>query len=118
VIRPTVVIVSDVPEFSAAATRRWLSERSVPSFLLTESSSPKEFSGGNFDLAVVGGVADAALPSVLEILKSSGKPVIHISKLDVPAHGGINIPETPGWPDLLVTLAEQMLARERANTEL
>jgi signal transduction histidine kinase len=117
--RPTVVIVSDVPEFSATATRRWLSEPSVPSFVLAESNSPAEFSEGNFDLAVIGGVSCDALTPVLDTLKATGRPFILISKLNGNAPQGlITIPEAPGWPDLLVTIADQILERERINAEL
>ena len=117
--RPTVVIVSDVPEFSAAATRRWLAERSVPSFMLADSNSPAEFSEGNFDLAVIGGLSPDALVPVLHTLKATGKPLIHVSRLnDNAPQGLIAIPEAPGWPDLLVALSEQILERERVNAEL
>jgi len=117
--RPTVVIVSDVPEFSATATRRWLAERSVPSFVLADSNSPAEFSEGNFDLAVMGGLSADALIPVLHTLKATGKPLIHVSKLNGSApYGPITVPEAPGWPDLLVTVAEQILERERVNAEL
>jgi signal transduction histidine kinase len=117
--RPTVVIVSDVPEFSAAATHRWLAEPSVPSFVLADSNSPAEFSQGTFDLAIVGGVSADSLIPVLHTLKAIGKPIIHVSKLNGRApHGPITVPEAPGWPDLLVTIAEQILERERMNNEL
>jgi signal transduction histidine kinase len=119
VSRPTIAIISDVPEFSAAATRRWLAERNVPSFLFTESHSNAEFSDGNFDLAVVGGVQADALSSVLEILKPTGKPIIHVSKLNGSSpREVINIPEAPGWPDLLVTMANQVWSYERISGEL
>jgi signal transduction histidine kinase len=117
--RPTVVIVSDVPEFAAAATRRWLAQRSVPSFVLAESNSLSEFSEGNFDLAIIGGVSADTLIPVLHTLKATAKPLIHVSKLNGNApQGPITIPEAPGWPDLLVTIAEQILERERSNAEL
>jgi signal transduction histidine kinase len=117
--RPTVVIVSDVAEFSAAATRRWLAEHSVPSFVLTDSNSPAEFGEGNFDLGIIGGVSADAFIAVLHTLKATGKPLIHVSRLNGNApQGPITIPEAPGWPDLLVTIAEQILERERINVEL
>jgi signal transduction histidine kinase len=117
--RPTVVIVSDVPEFSAAVTRRWLAEHSVPSFVLAESNSPSEFSEGNFDLAIIGGVSADTLIPVLHTLKATGRPLIHVSRLNGNApQSPITIPEAPGWPDLLVTIAEQILERERVNDEL
>ena len=117
--RPTVVIVSDVPEFSAVATRRWLAERSVPSFVLADSNSLAGVSEGGFDLAVIGGVSAEAFTYVLDALKATGKPLIHISKLNGYAPPGpITVPEASGWPDLLVTIAEQIFERGRANDEL
>lgn len=117
--RPTVVIVSDVPEFSAVATRRWLAERSVPSFVLADSNSLAGISEGGFDLAVIGGVSAEAFTYVLDALKATGKPLIHVSKLNGYApHGPITVPEAPGWPDLLITIAAQILERQRTNDEL
>jgi signal transduction histidine kinase len=119
VIRPTVAIITDVPEFSGAATRRWLGERNVPSFLLIESHAQSEFSNGNFDLAVVGGVSSEELENLLSNLKQTGKPLIHVSKLNGKhQHGVVTIPEAPGWPDLLVTVAEQIFQCERLKSEL
>lgn len=117
--RPTVLIISDEPEFSAAASRRWLAERNVPTFLLLESCSYPEFSNGSFDLAVVGCIPCGALSSLFEKLKSAGKPIVYVSTLNkaLPPEV-INIPEVPGWPDLLVTLASQILSREHLSAEL
>jgi signal transduction histidine kinase len=117
--RPTVVIVSDLPEFSAVATRRWLAERSVPSFVLVESNSLSKFGEGNFDLAIIGGVSAEALTPVLDALKATRKPVIHISQLNGNSpRDVISVPEAPGWPDLLITISAQVLERERVNAEL
>jgi signal transduction histidine kinase len=117
--RPTVVIVSDVPEFSTALTRRWLAERSVPLFILADSNSLAEVSKGEFGLAVLGGLSTETLTPVLDALKATGKPIIHVSKLNgYAAHGPITVPEAPGWPDILVTIAEQIFERERSNDEL
>jgi signal transduction histidine kinase len=119
VTRPTVAIITDVPEFSAAATRRWLGEKNVPSFLLLESNAQAECSQGNFDLAVVGGVSAEASEVVLASLRQTGKPLIHVFKLNGKGpQAGVSIPEAPGWPDLLVTMAEQILRCERAKAEL
>src|SRR3954471_21886468 len=76
--RPTVVIVSDVPEFSTALTRRWLAERSVPLFILADSNSLAEVSKGEFGLAVLGGLSTETLTPVLDVLKATGKPLIHV----------------------------------------
>ena len=116
--RLTVVIVTDEPEFSAAIARRWLDEKNVPSFTLAESNHPSEFQDGNFDLAVVGGVESEVLGPVLKTLKGSGKPIIHISRLNGrPERDVISIAEVQGWPDLLITVARQILERCRAEAE-
>jgi len=117
--RRTVVIVTDEPGFSAAVTRRWLNEKNVPSFILAESDCRGEFEAGNFDLAVVGGVAAEVLGSVLETLKSTGKPVVHISRLSGRApRDVISIAEVQGWPDLLIPVAHQILEHARTEAEL
>jgi len=117
--RKTVVIVTDEPEFSAAVTRRWLAEKNVPSFILAETNCHSEFEAGNFDLVVVGGVATEVLGPVLEILKSTGRPVIHISRLNSrSAREVISIAEVQGWPDLLIPVAHQILERARAEADL
>lgn len=118
---PTVVIVSEEPEFSAAATGRWLKEPNVPSFILLETGSCRRLCGGGFDLAVIGGVSPQSISEVLETLEPAGKPVIHVARSNgysPQAPNMVSLPEIQEWPDLLVTLATQVLARERAAAEL
>lgn len=116
--RPTVVIISDEPEFSTSLTRRWLAERSVPSFTLLESSAARSV-GAEFDLAIVGGIAVSALDAVFDILAPAGKPAIHISRPASSANGeAIAIPETQGWQDLVVILAAQIFDSVRAQQEV
>ena len=119
--RQTVVIISDEPEFSTAATRRWLNERNVPAFILAESSSSARIGSEAFDLAVVGGLASERIGHVLEALRGRGKPVIHVSRMNgrspqVP--NTISLPEVEEWPELLVVVAAEILARSRATREL
>ena len=119
--RPTVVIVSDEPGFAAAATRRWLAERNVPSFVLSESNTCDRLREDSFDLAVVGGLTAESLASVLDVLNPTAKPVIHVSRLNGHSPQGANIfslPEILEWPDLLVTVGSQVLERNRALAEL
>ena len=119
--RATVVIISDEPEFSTAATRRWFEEPNVPSFILLESSSSKDLRGGDFDLAVIGGVSAESISPLLETIAPAGKPVIHVSRpnghFPHPSNT-LSLPDIQQWPDLLVTLGTQVLARERARAEL
>jgi signal transduction histidine kinase len=117
--RLTVVLVTDEPEFAANITRRWLDEKNVPSFVLAQTNCSSEFDSGNFDLAMVGDIATGALGPVLETLKGTRRPVIHISRLN--GHSPrevISIAETQGWPDLLITVANEILQRVRTEGEL
>jgi len=119
--RPTVVIISDEPEFSTAATRRWLKEPNVPSFILLESSSSRGLRGGEFDLAVIGGVSAESISEMLETIRVAGKPVIHVARPNgQSAHTSnmLSLPEIQQWPELLVTLGSQVLERQRASAEL
>lgn len=119
--RPTVAIISEEPEFSTAATRRWLKEPHVPSFILLETSSCSRLRGGGFDLAVIGGISPESISRVLEIIEPARKPVIHVSRSNGhsrPASNMVSLPEIQQWPDLLVTLGTQVLERARASAEL
>lgn len=118
--RPTVVIITDEPEFSKAATRRWLNEPNVPSFIVLESTSSGALGRGGFDLAVIGGVSVECISEILKTIEPAGKPVIHVSRANghsVRASNMLSLPEIQQWPDLLVTLGSQVLERERASAE-
>lgn len=119
--RPIVAIISDEAQFSNAATKRWMGERSTPSFMLTGSSSCSQLGAGNFDLAVVGGVSGEQLAGVLDMLRQTGKPAIHVSRLNGHSPQGPNLaslPEIQEWPDLLVLLGTQILEREKAAAQM
>jgi signal transduction histidine kinase len=119
--RATVLIVSDETEFSRAVTNRWQAERDLPSFLLTGSSSYCQLGGEHFVLAILGGLQPESLESALNVLKNSGKPAIHVSRLNGHSPKGpdiFSLPQVAEWPDLLIQLATQILARERAAADL
>ncbi|PYV63457.1 MAG: hypothetical protein DMG95_06880, partial [Acidobacteria bacterium] len=65
--RPTVLIISDDVDFRHAISTRWHVEKKPPVFVNDARAS--------FDLAIVG-KTDAV---VFDSLRSSGKPVIHVS---------------------------------------
>jgi signal transduction histidine kinase len=119
--RPTVVIISDEVEFSRAATSCWQTEWDSPSFLLTKSASCGQLAGETFHLAIAGGLQSQSLAATLEFLKRSGKPVIHVSRLNghsPKASNLFSLPEVAEWPELMVQLATQILERERASATL
>jgi len=119
--RPIVIIISDEEEFSVAITARWLTERNVPAFSVKGSGSCAQLQEENFDLAIVGGLPPESLVTVLESLGSTRKSVIHVSRLNGHSPklpGVVSLPETFAWPDLLITLAAQILERDRATADL
>lgn len=119
--RPIVVIVSDEQEFSLAITARWLVERNVPALSVKGSDSRGQMQQENFDLAIVGGFPPELLAPVLDSLRATGKPVIHVSRVNGHSPklpGVVSLPEIFGWPELLVTVATQILEREHANADL
>lgn len=115
--RPIVIIISDEKEFPGAITTRWLMERNVPALSVKGNDSCRQLQNENFDLAIVGGFQPELLGPVLESLRAIGKPVIHVSRLNGHAPqlpGVVSLPEIFAWPELLVTVATQILERERA----
>lgn len=72
---PTVLIISDDPEFSRRITARWQMERSVPTFTLLSGDLWPRFVVDSFDAALVGELRRELLSVVLEPLHSTGQPV-------------------------------------------
>jgi hypothetical protein len=114
--RPTVLIVSDEVEFADAVRSHWQAAGNAPSFVAKTSC---ECGHDHFDLAIAGGLREPAL--VLEGLRGTGKPVVHVSRLN----GGtpklarvISVPESPGWTELLPIVVREVLERERMAAEL
>jgi len=119
--RPIVIIISDEQEFSVAITARWLVERNVPALSVKGSDSCNQIQKENFDLAIVGGFQPGLLAPVIESLRTTGKPVIHVSRLNGHSPklpGVVSLPEIFAWPELLITVATQILERNRSATDL
>ena len=107
--RPTVLIISDDVDFRHAVSTRWHVEKKPPVFVNDARAS--------FDLAIVG-KTDAV---VFDSLRSSGKPVIHVSSSNGHAHsfpGVISIDQIAGWLDLVISVAQKLLENSGAASEL
>ena len=107
--RPTVLIISDDADFRHAISTRWHVEKKPPVFVNDARAS--------FDLAIVG-KTDAV---VFDFLRSSGKPVIHVSSSNGHAHsfpGVISIDQIAGWLDLVISVAQKLLENSGAASEL
>jgi signal transduction histidine kinase len=78
--QPTVLLISDDPEFARAVMGRWQAERSVPAFTLMSGDVCRGTDPETFDAAVVGTVRPGILPAILATLEVSGKPVLLVCK--------------------------------------
>jgi signal transduction histidine kinase len=72
---PTVLIISDEPDFSRRITARWQMERTVPTFTLLSGELWPRFAVDVFDVAIVGELRRDLLSVVLEPLHSTAQPV-------------------------------------------
>ena len=118
--RPTVAIITDDPAFANALTRRWLTEREVPAFVLMQDDS--EFDSGlHFDLAVAVRIVPEKLPAAVDALARTGNPAILVSTMNGNSPRGANLvvlPEVLEWPELAVVVAQQILQREQSRSRV
>jgi signal transduction histidine kinase len=77
---PTILIISDEPDFSRRITARWQMERMVPTFTLLSGDLWPRFVVDAFDVAIVGELRRELLSVVLEPLHSTGQPVFCICR--------------------------------------
>ena len=113
VARQTVLIISDSSDFARAITSKWQSERNSPTFLTNHLHVQPD----SFDLAIIG----TTNASVFDLVQSFAKPVIHVSRVNGEASQlsrVIHIPEVDGWPKLVITLAKQILERQKTASDL
>ena len=117
--RPTILIISDDPNFANAATSPWRSKANIPAFILAESCSCAGLSQDSFDLTIVGGIVSESLSAVLRALETCGKPVVQISRFSGRSpqqNNTICLPDVRDWPDVLMLLAQHILDRHDALT--
>jgi signal transduction histidine kinase len=115
--RPKVIVVTDEPEFFGTLTSCWSRERNMPVLL---RKAADQVTGENFDLAIVGRLISPAAP-VLESLRQLKKEVVYVSRANGAIEktpGVVVLPETTGWPELVITVADQIMERERALTQI
>jgi len=133
--QPTVLIISDDPEFSRLVTGRWQSERNLPSFTAMSTEVCLNFDPDSFQLAIAGAVRPQALSVVLEAMEAAGKRVLFLADdhatLQMVQHrwpGILAWQKDGNWLDTLILLAREALHRahaearasraEQANTKL
>lgn len=119
--QPTVVIVSDDPEFSGAISSRWQQERGAPAFTLVSGDLCSGLSPETFDLVIIGNVRGNLLSSVIKTLEQSGKPVLLVQN-----EGSVEeryprllaLHRHEDWLETLVLLASEVLRRTEALARL
>ena len=115
--QPTVVIVSDDPEFSGAISSRWQQERGAPVFTLVSGDVCSGLSPETFDLAIVGNVRSELQSNVLKTLDQSGKPVLLVYDQRSGSQSRekhlrlLVLEQQEGWLETLVLLASEVLRR-------
>jgi len=109
----TALIISDDPEFSRVVMDRWQGECNAPAFTLMSADVCRDLDADGFDLAIVGAVRPAVLPSVFNALNPSGKPVLFVSKnKQSAAEAGPQfriLQQQEGWLDVLVLVSAEIL---------
>lgn len=117
-----VLIISDDPSFPAAITSHWQSSSNVPSFTVMQGDLCQSLTPNSFDLAVLGEVQPSSLKTILQALRRGTSPVLLVSNADakVPAHGtNVRVvPKSEAWLEVLVLLANEMLARYQIESQL
>ena len=120
---PTVLIISDDPEFSRRITARWQMERNVPTFTLLSGELWPRFAVDLFDVAIVGPLRRVLLSIVLEPLHSTSQPVFCVchdpetAQLVRDRWPRVSIVRpSEHWLETLVVAAGEAVHRSRAET--
>lgn len=119
---PTVLIISDDPEFSRRVTARWQAERTVPSFTLLSGDLWPKFVVDSFDVAIVDELRRELLSVVLEPLNSTGQPIFCLSREAATAQLVRDrwprismLRQNEGWLETLVLAGSEAVHRSRAE---
>lgn len=120
--QPTVLIISDDPEFSRAITARWQAERSLPSFTLVSSSISLDSDPDSFHAAIVGHIQPPSLSVVMEVMDAMGKRVLFVAEDGATLAtvrerwpGTLVLKQQDNWLDTLMLVAAEALYRARAE---
>jgi signal transduction histidine kinase len=116
--QPTVLILSDDPEFSRAVTARWQTERVVPAFTLMSGEVWSSAASAAYDLAIVGSVEREELFAILRELDKTGRPVLVLcsesgcaQKIRDTEPRALVMTQQEGWLDALVLVSTEVLRR-------
>jgi signal transduction histidine kinase len=120
---PTVLIISDEPDFSRRITARWQMERDLPTFTLLSGELWPRFAADVFDVAIVGQLRRDLLSVVLEPLHSTSQPIFSLCHDAATAQLVRDrwprvtlLRPSEHWLETLVLAASEAVHRSRAET--
>jgi len=118
----TVLIFTDDPEFAHTLIARWQTERTVPSFLISNEAAWAEDSQVMFDLTIVGPLASEAPAEALKRINPQGRPSLYVASRAAQAQAVrssnprvLVLNDHEGWVNAAVLLASEALRRVDAT---
>jgi signal transduction histidine kinase len=116
--QPSVLIVSDEAEFSRTVVNRWQTERTVPAFTVVSSAVSTGANAADYQVAIIGGIAEEQLMDTLKRLEGSNRPLVVVAKdaglvkkMREEHPRVLVLREYMGWVEALVLVAAEALRR-------
>ena len=118
----TVLIFTDDAEFAHTLVARWQTERTVPSFLISNEKAWEEDRKIACDLAIVGPLASESPVEALKLVDAQNRPTIYVASRASQAHAVrtsfsrvLVLNDHEGWVNAAVLLAGEALRRVDAT---
>jgi signal transduction histidine kinase len=116
---PSVLLVSDDPEFAQTLMDRWQGERSLPKFLLMSTPVWSEAMVGACDLAVIGPGESRELVPILQALHAGKRPILCVTRdsgaeLRAACPRLMLLRDYEGWAEAVVMVAGEIMRRLEA----
>ena len=115
--QPSVLVISDHPDFAQSIMGRWQSERMAPAFTVMTSEVYSGHASRTCGLIIIGPVDASRLSPLLAAAAQAPQPVIAVLSDSKPAHTISHssrimvLKQHEGWVDLLILLASECLRR-------
>jgi signal transduction histidine kinase len=121
-LRASVLIVSDDPEFARTVTARWQAERHVPELTIATGGVCHPSSIADHDLVIIGPLHESDSAAILRAVNLSSRAATiyfardtkNISRLQSDSPLLLIVPQTDGWAGTIVLVATEALRRVEA----
>lgn len=118
----TVLIFTDDAEFAHTLIARWQTERTVPSFLISNESAWLDDKNVKYDLAIVGPLAAQNPIEAMKLIEPQGRPALYVASRSAQAQAVrtalsrvLVLNDHEGWVNATVLLAGEALRRVDAT---